>query len=298
MKNFKQIEYALLRYQHSLSAGELVNIGLVLWVPSSSSLFVEIPLRHNRLSKFISNFDGTGFRSLLKELRDRSKLKVTELKGIPDLFNTKPPDFADILFFYVPRDHNCLAWSDIMGGICKDPAERALQLRIEFLDRHEIRSHRERRDEKALETDLMRHFEQAGISNAVRPIELRGAVIKHDFKFGWMNGRQNVIEPISLDYQDAKDMTEKAQAQAGKLFDLNLEQRDLGIVLLVSDGGDDQPKHYKQACDLLSRAPLVRKVIQESELREFIQVIKKEIEHSNQSQAESPNSISNQGPTC
>ena len=52
--------FALLRYMHSAVAGELVNIGVVMWVPQQNGVLHFISDRYSRLSGFYSEFfDGT-----------------------------------------------------------------------------------------------------------------------------------------------------------------------------------------------------------------------------------------------
>lgn len=136
-KGVHQIEYALLRYRHSQTAGELVNVGVLLWDGDANRLHYEIPDRCGRLSQFIHGFNGPAYLALLRALRHQVDGKAKEILSIPGLNRADAPSFEDILTSIVPRDHSCFVWSNIMGGICRDPVKRITQLRNEFLDQHE-----------------------------------------------------------------------------------------------------------------------------------------------------------------
>src|SRR4051794_39758082 len=61
-------QFVLLRYMNNASAGELVNIGVVMWLPRQRRLVFWLNERYGRLSSFFQPFDGSSYRQMVKSL--------------------------------------------------------------------------------------------------------------------------------------------------------------------------------------------------------------------------------------
>lgn len=137
----KSYQFTLLRYNHNWSAGELVNIGIVMWIPADRRLLHMVNQRYGRLSSFYPGFDGAGYRQMVRRLVQRLTEVSTELVDPQLLLGESPSvDLLTILQRTLPEDASCLQWGHIMGGIAKDPVDRLEQLRREFVERHESRA--------------------------------------------------------------------------------------------------------------------------------------------------------------
>lgn len=284
-KPMAPFQYALLRYQHNLSAGELVNVGLVAWSPFGSCLLYDVPLRHQRLSSFFADFDGDGFKQNLGTIRSLIAKKSKELGDYGDLLTQQRPQnsLEEILHSIIPGDHNCFSWSSLRAGLTRDLSLRIKQLAEEYLDRHEHRSARERRDDKAVERALSKAIRVAGLSRDVQPIEIKGGELNHEFKFSWRNGRQNVLEPISLDYKNAKDMTNRANTAIGKLFDLAKSQEEVKVFSVVTPPPRSESAairdQFNKACKMLKSAPGVADVITEDQVEGLLEHITQDLQN-------------------
>ena len=58
--------YTILRYVHDARAGEMLNVGIVLYVPAEHRLLVKTRHTHGRLKDAFPDLDGEAFRSAMR----------------------------------------------------------------------------------------------------------------------------------------------------------------------------------------------------------------------------------------
>jgi hypothetical protein len=110
----KRYQFVLLRYCHNWAAGELINIGVIMWVPEDHQLLYFLSQRYERLSSLYQDFDSSSYKIMMRQID-------TKLKENYTLTN-------------FPEDSSCFQLSMPMGGITPNPHERLEQLRIELVD--------------------------------------------------------------------------------------------------------------------------------------------------------------------
>lgn len=91
----------------------------------------------------------------------------------------------------------------------------------------------------------------------------------------WHNGKQQVAEPISLDYAHNKSIIERANTWVGRLVDLSQgSEFEMTAIIYTPDGRHDKKGDtYRKARDMLAHAPKVRRVIDSGELDDLWQMI-------------------------
>ena len=129
-------QFAILRYRHSASAGELVNIGLVMWVPSEGRILHSLNDRYSRLTSFFAGFDGKfGYRKMVRRL-NRHFSDMSSGEAQLKLFSKSSDGLNDLLERLIHRDDSSFQWSEIMAGISEKPDERLTELFVEFVTKH------------------------------------------------------------------------------------------------------------------------------------------------------------------
>jgi hypothetical protein len=271
-------QFVILRYRHSASAGELVNVGLVLWEPDRRLLLAKVNERYGRLSKFILGFDGIGYRSMLRDLQGRFR-EVAQAVQQGDLLRTAPESLAEVLELIQPDDDGCFQWSHVMAGIHEAPQIRLDELFAELVTRHDGRGERVRRDEAEIGGHLDFRLLQTGLHERVtRDIPISTEDYSYRFHAGWRNGRLQVLEPISLDYINAADMLDKANVWSGRLYTLSRHNdfRLTGVVAPPQDralGGA-----FEHAVSILRQAPQVRRIVAEEEMEDVLEEIRTDLD--------------------
>lgn len=273
-------QFAILRYQHSASAGELVNVGIVMWLPSEGKIWHKLNDRYGRLSKFFPQFDGSRYREMMRRI-DRHFSMASASERQLTLFSKRFSDLNNFLSYLVRRDDSCFQWSDIMAGIAEEPAERLAELFLEFVTQHEENVHRERRDEEDIWQAVDAKLQQTGLSSKVKKnVSIQGKLYSYEFKTGWRNGTAQVLEPISFDLIHAQSIIEKANTWSGRLLNLQSSQKFQLTGIVSRPAGDELSEAYSRALRILKAAPSVRDLIPENEIERAVRLIAHDISQS------------------
>lgn len=113
-----------------------------------------------------------------------------------------PPDHV------LPEDSSCFQWSEVMAGIASDLHGRLTQLFAELVER---RATRQRRDEMEVWTGLEAFLRRQGLLGRIdTQVEVKAPSFSYQFRAGWLNGVQQVLEPISLDHLAKSEVIDKA----------------------------------------------------------------------------------------
>ncbi len=284
-------EFCIVRYVHSVATQEFVNVGVILWVPTEQRLFFRVSERYARLSSFFSGFDGPSYRQTVRALARSVQQMAEEINGQghgrlidgPQNAEGRPPDgendiFAMLLKTILPTDASIFQLSPIRGGLADEPARRLDQLAEEFVERFEMLGPRERKDEAEIVTKIETTLRFRGLLPRLETgVEMTGPEYSYRFKFGWMNGARQVMEPISFDYIHASDVIEKANNWSGKLLNLSNGQQFSMTGVVSAPSRRDLVPAFERAVRILQAAPNVRRVVQEDQFDEFANDIERDL---------------------
>lgn len=270
-------QFAILRYRHSASAGELVNIGLVMWVPSEGRILHSLNDRYSRLTSFFAGFDGTKYRKMVRRL-NRHFSDMSSGEAQLKLFSKSSDGLNDLLERLIHRDDSSFQWSEIMAGISEKPDERLTELFVEFVTKHEQRQTRDRRGEDDIWQNVDAKLREKGLDIKLeKDVQIQGKDYSYKFKSGWTNGTRQVLEPISFDYLYQDAIVEKATTWSGRLFSLR-NASDFGMIGIVSKPrASELFNAYDRAMRILGDAPRVRRLITEDQVAEAIRVIENDL---------------------
>jgi hypothetical protein len=272
-------QFAIVRYQHSTSAGELVNVGIVMWLPSEGKIWYRLNERYGRLSQFFSEFDGSRYREMLRRIdRHFASVSISERQLV--LFSERFGELGDFLSRLLRRDDSCFQWSDVMAGISDEPSSRLDELFTEFVIKHEDALGRTSRDEEHIWQAVDETLRRTGLADRVKKnVTIRGPLYSYDFRAGWRNGTAQVIEPISFDLVRRGSIVDKANTWNGRLHSLQNSQK-FQLTGIVAEPADPQLRDaFSRALKILGSAPSVRTLILESEIETMAHLIERDIEH-------------------
>ena len=269
--------FAVLRYMHSMSNGEFVNVGIVLWAPETSQLFFKLNEHYGRISKFFTDFHGGSYRQLIYDLQRYFSSIANELQE-PDFFKPSPNKFEEVLHRLIADDASCFQWSEPMSGICQDSQIRLEQLFYEFVLQYEESGIRERNDETAIWSNVSSILRQHNLEKHLRfHTKLSAVNYTYSFKMGWENGHSQYLEPISFDLLQSQNIIEKANTWSGRLLSLS-KGNTFGFTAVVSPPQrKSEYKAFDQGCAILEGAPSVRTIVKDDEFNSFIPTLKADI---------------------
>ncbi|WP_434424573.1 DUF3037 domain-containing protein [Nannocystis pusilla] len=276
-------QYAVLRYQHSFGSGESINIGVFFWAPERRGLkfFINPKIRRLRCV-FGPEFSEGLYHEITKDLERRAALLAEDLSAQQGgLFTTAITSLEQFIFDLVAQNASCLQWSEIFGGVTGDLERRFLQLQNEYVLRFDPEASREQRREQRKDADVWRSLrkklESRGIFEHVQQnVELRGRFSHHNFRMGWVNGKQHVLAPISFDMAEPAFIVNKALRWSGILTDLrDTDFRFYGAV--APPASDRFSDEYRTALKLLRDAPHVDAIVPEEEFDSLLPKIEQTV---------------------
>ena len=283
-------QYSILRYRRSKSAGELVNIGLLMTVPDQGDVFHFVTPRYGRLSKFFGDFEGTGYRRMVDDLRSRLKETLSSDEAVPRQLHLKEsyvtrhlssPELQLLKDELISDPESCFQWSEIMSGVHPRPSERFEQLCEEFILQHEPgREKRERRDEKVIQREVKTFLSRVDYRDRLdfgKRLQGRHDV-EHEFLVGWKNGKVQVLDALSFDYLDKQGIERKANQWCGLLTNLAADGHDFQFTGVVAP----PPKKelygaYDNACALVDDMEQTRSLVEEDDLNELDREIARDL---------------------
>lgn len=267
----RQYQYLILRYVQNVSTEEFVNIGILMWLPEERRFLHQISEKYSRLSSFFADFDGNGYRKMVRHLN--SKLRAMGTQSLEQVRTID--ELADAVF---PRDPSCFQWSSAMAGVATNPEQRLDKIYRSIIERHFNKQERVRRDETHIYQDLVRRLQNRSLAERLQQnVSVEGQHFNYTFKLGWQNGTPQFLEPISFDYTKGAELVDKAYSWSGRLSDLGkgLNFKMTGIVAPPQD--PNLLEKYEEALEILRESPAVRSIVPESEFDSFVPEIERDL---------------------
>lgn len=252
--------YVVLRYVPDQGAGEALNVGVIVYSEPARFFGSKVDSHYERLSRAFATFDGPAFRRAIANLehafRDvRRSLSETPLlsgdRSLTEWLGTLLPDVGGSLTFTTPRH-----------GLAEKLGDEVALLFDRMVESQKAQSEEEPRRNDA---HVWRCYERAlspEVSNALRSKSFTTNTVKVDFEHAIKNGAWHVIQPISMDYQQAESMQRKASQWAGTAMGL-AGARDLGTLFFLLGEPTAHRHAYDRAKALLDRVPVQHEIIEE-----------------------------------
>lgn len=266
----KAYNYTILRYRRSKSAGELVNIGLLMMVPDDRQGYRFVNPNFGRLSKFFGDFDGEGYKTMVREFIARIDAELQVLQpqpqsALPQVGSFQlptTPDIKSLRTTIVAGSESCFQWSSIRGGVHPHPEARFQELIEEFLLRHQKNEARQRIDEAALISRVEKTLEDQPYREQLTSKRLRGKHhTEHEFPVSWTNGVTHVLDGISFDLLKPSAIENRAHKWCGMLHNLNNNEDFQFIGVTAPPPTRDLFNAYERAKKLIGEMEETRDIV-------------------------------------
>jgi hypothetical protein len=277
-----QVDYelALLQFRPVVSSEERINIGVVLYSPTTSEVASRLSDRYGRLTALFPRLDGSSYRTMVRHLQSRLREVAGPNRDGRQRRLTIGVTNIDSLLNHVIRSPSAnFSWSTIRYGVCEDLELRKEELFEEYVSQFETARQRERVDDKV----LWESVKQTAAFQEIAPelddsITISTTDYTYTFRAGWMNGVRQVVEPISLDYVKPADMVEEANKWRGRLEELKRTNEFLMTAIITEPPANGARHKYDQATSILRRASQIRGVFTRSQVPDFASLVKADIE--------------------
>lgn len=281
----KAYQYSILRYRRSKSAGELVNIGLIMTVPDEGDVLHFITPRYARLSQFFGDFESSGYRTMVDDLKRHFKEVLRPEEGQSDerrqldlgeyvvTREFESPELEPLRPKLVSGAESCFQWSDVMSGIHPRPEARFQELRAEFITQHEPgQDASERESEDTIQQFLASHLRNTPWAPRIDFGHLlRGRHgFEHKFFAAWENGKTQVLDAVSFDYLDKTNIDRKANQWCGTLHNLATDGEEFQFTGVVAPPPRrDLFSAYDNALKLIDDMAQTRNIIERDKVEKL-----------------------------
>lgn len=276
----KYIIYSILQYKHSLSLGEILNVGMLFYFPEEKQFEFSYG-DATRLKAVYPDFNSSLFNAYIKRIKDN-------IENAIDLFSGQPlsDNFTDFIH------HNILA-VDAAGlvfsepnqaiNVFKDRETTVNEFSKLFLPGIDIEKPAyTKHNEEYLVRKFRRYFKDDKVEELLNRDEIiRTKLFTHKFDFSWENKtNKNFIKPISFDLLEEVSINNKAATYFGYLSDLEeyCNSEKVRFDLLIAT---PQNQHlsgiFQNALDFLDRAKAPKKLILENKIEDYTNEILSEL---------------------
>jgi hypothetical protein len=261
--------YTVLRYVHDIATGEFVNMGVALYAPEAKYVSAICNPRYRRLSKMFLEVNGENLRSLVRYIQSRFEEFALKLnRELP--LDGRPKTIMEIATGILPPDDSSLQWSEPNGGITEDPAATLDQLYVRLVEKYEERAQVPSRTDDDVWKHYRKELEEKQVLARLQSKRIVAKDYDYQFDHAWKNGEWNLLEPVSMDLQDADTILDKANRWLGRATNLHDSPEDFRLWVLLGEPRLEKLRPaYGKALNILHKMPVKMEFVREEEAPKF-----------------------------
>ncbi|KAF1025831.1 MAG: hypothetical protein GAK29_01693 [Acinetobacter bereziniae] len=249
---FRQYQFAVLRYVHDTVTGEFINVGLCLF--SKDGAFGGIKCRHTykRITSLFPTVNGERLKTILKHIESVFESFHSPNGGF--IFEDK---LEDILYSILPKDDSSLQWSFGGSGISFNLEESLNDLYFRYVEKYDAKNLKDKKTDE----DVWRVFKKDLSSfDLVRELQPRKITTSDDellFNYTLQNGALHCLEPLTFDLATSENIREKARNWLGKITSLASSNENFEVYYMLGRPLDDElMPAFNDALKILKKAPI------------------------------------------
>lgn len=277
MTDRQPFSYVVLRYRHDALAGELINVGVLLYAPGVPFLRASVRTTYGRLSKLYPDFEGSALTGDLRRLE--TALKRIEDRELPGIF-TSDHSAASIAKRIIDDPAGSYIWSTAKYGVTKSPQEELERLYERYIGRFEP-THVARRSDADVWRPARDKLAEKQLAAFFEPKTIRSPRDEVNFDHAWKNGIWHCIQPLSFDLADTDSIQNKAARWVGHMVGLSKSDEAFRPYFIVGTPTEPQLQGaFERAVAFLEEAPSQHPptVIREHEIEGFVDTLEKQMQ--------------------
>ena len=260
--------YSVARYLHDPIAGEMLNIGVILYVPG---FYVGARFDHHyeRLSSAFAEFNGEHYRRTVSRFEAAIENLV---QGATDtLFPLRDlPHDAGALAAWLASDPGLsVQFGPPLSGVTDDPAS-ALESLFARMVTSQYPKERERRTDEEVWATYSKALVRKKVQKLLGPARIVTENADLKFEHGFRNERWHLLQPLAFDLITKEAIQGKAIRWLGNAVAIK-DSPDLAkiYVLLGRPSLDANVTAYNKAKNLLHKMPINHDIIEEEQAEDF-----------------------------
>jgi hypothetical protein len=271
-------KYAVLQYIPSQVLKERVNVGLLLFFPTSNTLRFLYPTHLKRLKALYHNTQEKRIAFCLDAIAQR----IEALNNGLSLFHSNFNNFKDLSAFLdtqvLKRDDSSLQFSDIHQSLLYSADLDRIQFDLynEFFAEYQ---HKPQGEHFVSDAEISKLFESSlkkwapeAVSKIHRNYTIQTDTNEFVFDFAWQNGSLNLVKPVSFDLKEPKRIQEKSILLYGNLSLLQDEAllNNIRFDLIVAEPHERSLyRNFEMALKTIDQAAVNKEIIVRSEIDKY-----------------------------
>lgn len=274
----KKYQYKVFRYIHDHLSGEFVNVGIVLFDPSTKFLKARVINKYSRLTNFFSGVEGHEIISILKGL-------VSEIDEIENsfsqLFTSSYNDLDEIVVSLLKKDDFSIQYSNTLYCIDIDPQIALMDLFERLVSRYIGDTDKDvQNDSKVWSKVYKKYFDKYQITSKLSTHSIKTSHDVIEFDKAWKNGVWNCFQPLSFDLKRIDSIKNKVYKWSGILGELETSSQNINLYLLTTSPIKDNKLNKFITDTLTNRSAngITITIVKESEAESFAKKMKMQME--------------------
>lgn len=264
-----QFTYSLLKYRHSLSLGEVVNIGLLIWSSDTKQIYFRFPRQLKRLSSLYSENSITLIRRYLKAFSSKVNEIEHNQNSAVDLFQSSI-SLDLVVRELLPITDNSIYFEEPRSGITSNISQIVRYLENEFLKYYFDSNGQEKKDEAYIRKNIHRLINASPAKEKIKKtVKLENKSVSEVFDYSWQNGVVNYVNPLSFDLSDSSSIQNKSLKWFGSVSFLNEKDRAFAFLTTRPDRRN-LLKNYKDAVNILLKTDANIRIIEEDHYADYV----------------------------
>lgn len=268
--------YSLLRYVHSASSGEALNVGILFIFPDQKQIIFHAPVKLSRLSHTYQNFSEWLVKAHLKGI----KKKAQQVSSDWNLFSDEilKDQRAFIAREFLLEDATALQFSDLRVGVLDTDDYNSLAksyYELYFGDYEEQEQKEHQRNEKYISQKLYKNIiaKSKDVEQYLqKDIIVESPELTLKFEYGWQNLKKHLVKPLAFDLETEEGIQEKSARNFGYLTLLNQTAKDNNYTFDILVSRPSSKKlftSYDRALRVLESVPTSKKIIEEPQFDDY-----------------------------
>jgi Protein of unknown function (DUF3037) len=264
--------YCLVKYVHNPAAGEMLNIGVLLFSEEEKQIVGKFEIHHERLSSAFANFDGDHYRFVIKNLEHSVSQLNDRFK--PSLFQREFEDIKGIFRSLVPDLGLSIQFGNVLAGITSNLEDESEHIFNRLITSQIPQKEKKSRSDEEVWTIFNKPLSQNQVTKYLKPKHFTSNEYDLKFEHTFKNEKHHILDPVTMDYAQAESIQNRAIKILGQTTTLegNPEIGKLYILL----GAPKKTSHinaYIKAKNLLNKISIDKEIIEENEAADFAKEI-------------------------
>jgi hypothetical protein len=261
--------YIVIRYGHDAGAGELLNVGVVVYAPREHRAELRVEKRFERLSQTFKGFDGTQYRRSVLGFMKAFRALQQGLSDAPLLADARFNTAADVVRALWPDLGLSFSLSEPRGGVTRDlEVEVAALFDRMVASRYDKKADAPRRTDDQVWRNVYQPAIPVDVASQLHEKAFTTSEVSYKFAHAFKNGAWHVVQPVSMDFLTPESIQRKATQWVGTAVGLE-DIRDLAKIYFLLGKPSRHGQAYERAKKLLQKAPVTKEIIEEHEAERF-----------------------------